>query len=346
MRMDGLALVCVTGATGFIASRIVEALLGRGYRVRGTVRQTESEAVRLLRALPGAERLELIQADLLQPGAFVPAVQGARWVIHAASPYSINVIDPARALVEPAVAGTRRVLEAAAASPGVQRVVLTSSMAAITDEPDRNHTLTEADWNTKSSIARNPYYFSKTLAEKEAWKFVERERPAWDLVAVNPFMVIGPSLVPSLNVSNKVLVDLLTGVFPGIMNLAWGFVDVRDTALAHVAAMESASAHGRYLCANETMTMRELVAVIRELGYDKAGRLPKLRLDSSVGDYFVKLSSYTRPKGIGSYLRTHVGRVPRFDNGKLRRELGVTFRPLRSTVADTLADLKRWGHLH
>ena len=67
------------------------------------------------------------------------------------------------------MAGTRHVLEAAAAVPGVRRVVLTSSMAAITDEPDRTRTLTEADWNTKSSIARNPYYFSKALAEKEAW---------------------------------------------------------------------------------------------------------------------------------------------------------------------------------
>jgi nucleoside-diphosphate-sugar epimerase len=343
--MDAQPLVCVTGATGFIASHIVEALLGRGYPVRGTVRQPDGEAARLLRKLPGAERLELVQADLLQPGAFGPAVHGARWVIHSASPYSIHVIDPARALVEPAVAGTRHVLEAAAAVPSVRRVVLTSSMAAITDEPDRTRTLTEADWNTKSSIARNPYYFSKALAEREAWKFVEREHPAWDLVAVNPFMVIGPSLVPSLNVSNKVLVDLLAGVYPGIMNLAWGFVDVRDVAVVHVAAMETASAHGRYICANETMTMRELVALVRELGYDKAGRLPRLGLDSTLGDYLVRLSSYTRPQGIGSYLRTHVGRFPRFDNGKLRRELPVTFRPLRTTVADTLADLKRWGHL-
>ena len=273
--------VCVTGATGFVASRIVEALLARGHRVRGTVRRLDGEAARRLRTLPGADRLELVAADLLQAGAFGPAVEGMESVIHTASPYSINVIDPASALVEPAVAGTRRVLEAAAAVPGVKRVVVTSSMAAITDEPDESHVLTEADWNTKSSITRNPYYFSKTLAEKEAWTFVERERPAWDLVVINPFMVIGPSLVPSLNLSNKILVDLLAGAYPGVMNLAWGIVDVRDVALAHVAAMDKPEARGRYICANETVTMRELVghgvrAWLRR-GGEAADDVPRLR---------------------------------------------------------------------
>jgi nucleoside-diphosphate-sugar epimerase len=337
--------VCVTGATGFVASRIVEQLLARGDRVRGTVRRLDGEAARILRTLPGAERLELVAADLLQPGAFDQAVRDVHCVVHTASPYSINVIDPATALVEPAVAGTRRVLEAAGAAPGIRRVVVTSSMAAITDEPDEAHVLTESDWNTKSSITRNPYYFSKTLAEKEAWAFVERNRPRWDLVVINPFMVIGPSLVPSLNLSNKILVDLLAGAYPGVMQLAWGLVDVRDVALAHVAAIDRPGARGRYLCANETVTMRELVAMMRNLGYGAGARLPTIPLDSAIGNQIVRVASYAQPSGVGTYLRTHVGRTPRFDNRKIREELGITFRPVRATVADTLADLKRWGHL-
>lgn len=59
----------------------------------------------------------------------------------------------------------------------------------------------------------------------------------------------------------------------------------------------------------------------------------------------MKLSSYTQPKGVGSYLRTHVGRVPRYDNGKIQRELGVKFRPVRETIGETLVDLVKWGDI-
>ncbi|HRE88774.1 MAG TPA: hypothetical protein PK095_06485 [Myxococcota bacterium] len=55
--------------------------------------------------------------------------------------------------------------------------------------------------------------------------------------------------------------------------------------------------------------------------------------------------SFFQPRGVGSYLRTHLGRTPSFDNGKIKRELGLTFRPLDKTILDTVADLEKWGHL-
>jgi dihydroflavonol-4-reductase len=57
------------------------------------------------------------------------------------------------------------------------------------------------------------------------------------------------------------------------------------------------------------------------------------------------LASYMQPKGVGSYLRTHLGRVPRYDNSKVPRELNVQFRPVRESVLDTMTDLVRWGHI-
>ena len=135
-------------------------------------------------------------------------------------------------------------------------------MAAVTDEPDSGHTLTEADWNAKSSLDRNPYYYSKTLAEKSAWDFMAQRKPLFDLVAINPFMVVGPSLTSALNTSNQIFVDLLKGTYPGILSLTWGFVDVRDVADAHVRALGTPSAHGRYLCAGDTLSMRGLVALL------------------------------------------------------------------------------------
>jgi dihydroflavonol-4-reductase len=193
-------LVTVTGAAGFIAAHVVRELLERGYRVRGTVRRLKQPAeLAHLTGLPGAaERLTLVEADLMTPGAFDAAVQGATYVLHTASPYTLDVKDPARDLVDPARRGTENVLEAAARAGGVRRVVVTSSMAAITDEPGGDHVLTEADWNVKSSLTRNPYYHSKTVAERAAWTFMDERKPAFDLVVVNPFVVIGPSLSPGL----------------------------------------------------------------------------------------------------------------------------------------------------
>lgn len=339
------APVLVTGANGFVASQLVADLLAAGYRVRGTVRSV-AKGVDHLRALPGAaERLELVSADLLQAGAFDGPMRGVTHVLHTASPYSMTVADPQRDLVDPAVQGTRNVLLAAGRAGTVSRVVLTSSMAAITDEPGSDRVLTEADWNVKSTLTRNPYYLSKTLAEREGWRIVEEERPGFGLVVINPFLVIGPSLTPALNASNQIVADLLRGVYPGVMSLTWGMVDVRDVAHAHVLAMETPGAQGRYLCAAETISMREVVALLREHGHGEGAKLPSFGLDHALGDVVVRLLSYLQPGGIGSYLRTHVGRVPRFDHGKIERDLGLSFRPVRQSLLDTAADLRRWGHL-
>jgi dihydroflavonol-4-reductase len=348
--------ICVTGASGFIGSRVVEQLLARGHRVRATVRNPDKTAdVRHLTGLPGAaDRLELVKAELLTPGSFDAAVAGCEWVVHTASPYVLHAKDPQKDLVDPAVQGTENLLEACVRARSVRRVVQTSSMAAITDEPDSERMLTEADWNDKSSLDRNPYYFSKTLAERAAWRFVYgtdspepglASKVGFELVVINPFLVVGPSLSPTINTSNQMFIDMLAGTYPGIMNLTWGFVDVRDVALAHVLALETENASGRYICANTTMPMRELVELLDKHGWGEGRKLPKMGLDCGIGDYAVRLSSYLQPKGVGSYLRTHVGRVPRFDHGKIVRELGLEFRPLDRTILDTLEDLQTWGHL-
>jgi len=337
------APVCVTGASGFVASWLVRELLERGLHVRGTARRA---AVPHLQALPGAaDRLELVEADLLEPSSFDAAVRGCSTVFHTASPYAIQVDDPQRDLIDPAVTGTLAVLEACAKAPDVRRVVLTSSMAAVTDEPDDARVLTEADWNEKSTLRRNPYYLSKTLAEREAWSFVEHERRTFDLVAMNPFMIMGPSLGPGLNVSNKIVADVVNGVYPGIVSLSWGIVDVRDVAHAHVRAADLPGAHGRYLLSQEAVTMRTLVGWLREAGFGEGTRLPSRALDNAVGDLLVRLNSYVQPAGVGSYLRTHIGRTPRYDTTKVRLGLGLTMRPTRDTVLDTARDLERHGHI-
>jgi dihydroflavonol-4-reductase len=338
--------VLVTGASGFIASHIVSQLLAAGYHVRGTVRDTSRAAKHShLVALPGADvRLELVAADLLDPHAFDEAVVGCEYVVHTASPYQLDVGDPQRELVDPAVNGTLSILQACVDAGSVHRVVLTSSVAAITDRAD-GHFNTEADWNTRSSLTRNPYYFSKTLAEQAAWSFVDRKTTGFDLVVVNPFYVIGPSLGPEPNTSHGLLTGLTNGTVPAILAIQWPLVDVRDVATSHVLAMEHPNAKGRHIVAAGSRTMRQVIDLLRANGWGDRYRLPSISIDHGIGVPLSKMVAAFQPSGTRDYLMNHIGGIMRFDNSKAQTELGLVFRDVDETVLETMDDLERWGHL-
>lgn len=179
--------VAVTGASGFVASHLVAQLLSKKYRVRGSVRDAKKSAeLTFLTGMDTDGLLSLHSADLNQPDSFEETLSGAETVFHTASPYSLTVKDPQKDLVTPAEMGTLNILRQAARTKTVKRVVLTSSMAAITDEPD-GRVLTEDDWNEHSTLRRNPYYFSKVRAERAAWEFMREQKPDFDLVVINPF---------------------------------------------------------------------------------------------------------------------------------------------------------------
>jgi dihydroflavonol-4-reductase len=328
----------VTGGSGFIGSQVVRELLESGHTVRTTVRDPTKAPAGVLELSP---HLEIVAADLGEPDSFRSAFSDCEYVIHTASPYVLNVEDPQRDLIDPAVDGTLAVLNAVVANPSVKRVVLTSSFAAVTDTPDGE--FDESTWNEHSSVSRNPYYFSKTVAEKSAWSFA-RSHSQFDLIVVNPAVVLGPSLVPSLNISNSLLVGLLRGQYPGILDLDYVIVDVRDVAKAHRLAMETPTASGRYLCAGEVWSQRRLVEWIKgaDLGM---GKPPRIALDNPVGRLLTLLAARFQPPGSRDYLRTHIGRHPRVNTQRIRRELGMTFRPTGETLIDTFLDLRRWGHL-
>ncbi len=340
-------LVCVTGASGFIAAHLVKQLLEQGYSVRATVRGAPEKYPYLTNLAGAKERLDFYQANLLEEAAYDKVVDGCDYVLHTASPYIVNVKDSQKELVDPAVNGTLNVLKACEKSDSVKRVVITSSLAAITDEPHSDKVFSEADWNEKSNLKRNPYFYSKVCAEKAAWSYLEAHKDTcgFDIVTINPFMVIGPSLGPSLNESNKVIRDLMHGKYPCLMTLNWGIVDVRDVAHSHILAMKTPEASGRYLIVNENWTMEQLVNYLRdELGYTDY-RLPKLNLDSRFGTKIMHLLSYTQPSGNGTYMRSHIGQKMRFDNSKAINDLGIEYIPIKEAVAAAVENMITWGHL-
>jgi len=337
--------VCVTGVTGFVAGHVVEQLLTKGYKVHGTVRSKDPKKVAHvlnIQKKTGGE-LVLFEAELLKDTSFADAFQGCDYVIHTASPYTVTVKDPMNDLVKPAVGGTMNVLRSAAHVPSIKRVILTSSMAAITDSPSGE--LTEEVWNTKSSETRNPYYFSKTQAELAAWKFMKEKFPKYDLVTINPFMIIGPSHSSSLNESPKILSDLITGQYPAVMDLTWGFVDVRDVARAHVLAMENPKAHGRYICVDHQMAMSDLCAFLSTNFPQLSRKIPKTNMECGPGTSLLKVLANFQPSGVKDYLQTHLGKELKINNAKIKAELNFTFTDLKTTLKDTVQDLITNGHV-
>ena len=336
--------VCVTGATGFIGGHLVEQLLAKGYTVRGTVRDLDGAADGFLPGLAGAkERLELVWADLLKQGSFDLPVEGCETVFHVASPFALHADDPQSELVAPAVEGTKNVLDACARSSTVRRVVLTSSLAAMTGRADGT-LVTEEHWNRHSHAGYNPYYYAKTEAEKAAWAFMDADPRDFDLVVINPVGVFGPSYRESVNTSVGYVRDLMNGSTPAIVDLDVAVVDVRDVATAHIRAMEEPDASGRYLCGHVVLTSRELVDALKAAGYHRH-RFPRWGLDSKLGTRVARVVARFQPRGVRQFAHAFMGERLRTDNTKIRTELGIEFRPLGETLGDTAADLIEKGHV-
>ena len=236
--------VLVTGGNGYVASWLVRRLLELGFHVHATVRDpTDPRKTDHLNAIahgcPGT--LSLFRADLIDPDGFDDAMAGCALVFHTASPLIVRrVRDPLRDLVEPATAGTRHVLEAANRTPSVRRVVLTSSITAIygdaadMEEIDADR-FDESHWNTTSNERHQPYSLSKTLSERLAWELAGKQS-RWDLVAVNPGLVLGPGLSPHTKAEGVlVMLDFGNGYYRfGAPDLEFAIVDVRDVAEGHL----------------------------------------------------------------------------------------------------------------
>ncbi len=334
--------VLVTGGSGYIASWLVRYLLEDGLTVHATVRDPDNQKkvghlLRMGEELPGT--LKLFRADLLSDGAFDAPMRDCELVFHTASPFLIRVKDPQKELVDPALQGTRNVLEAVERTGSVKRVVLTTSVAAIYgDNADMAEAgldqFTEAQWNTTSSLTHQPYSYSKKVAEEEAWK-IANAQDRWDLVCINPALVLGPSLSnASDSTSLTTIKQLVDGSMkPGAPALTMGIVDVRDVALAHKKAGFTPTAKGRHITVSRTASMLELANMIRDRFGDQYP-LPK----REVPKFLVWLAGPTQ--GVTrAFVSRNVGHPLRFDNSYTCKDLDMTFRPVEETMADHFQQL-------
>jgi dihydroflavonol-4-reductase len=323
--------VLITGLSGFIAKHCAVELLNAGYGVRGTVRSLPkaSEVGASLARHADVSRLEFAQADLESDAGWSEAVAGCGHVLHVASPFPTRQPKDEQELIRPAVQGTLRVLRAAAAA-NVGRFVQTSSTAAVFygHPRDRTAPFTEDDWTNVDDPAVTAYSKSKTLAERAAREFMQRERPALHYSSVNPSLVLGPALDRDIGTSAEIVQMFLKGKYPGAPRMSIPVVDVRDVARMHRLALEtSAPGGGRYLGVADTLWLVEIGQALRDRLGDAARRVSARELP----DWAVKLAAIFDPAA--RLAVPELGKLIRVDASRTRQALGIEFVPAREAVA-------------
>ncbi len=331
--------VLVTGASGYIGLHCIEQLIAEGYEVRGTVR-SPSRKKEIEEALTRCGRdlmkLELFEADLLKPNGWDDAVKDCTYVLHVASPFIVGIPKNDDELIKPAVEGTRNVIEAAI-KHGVKRVVLTSSVAAITDTHDGKTVYSEEHWTDTNHPKTSAYYKSKALAEKLAWELISTQegKDKTELTVINPSAVLGPTLTHDIGTSNEFVRQILIGKVPAAPRLHIGFVDVRDVAQAHILAMKSKSAAGeRFIISEKEYWFIELCRVLNSAGFKKA---PTKVMPNWMVRVFGLFDATTRQ------MAQLIGNERFTSADKARKLLGWKGRKVEQSILDTATQLKEMG---
>jgi len=329
--------VLVTGGSGFLGGWCVVELLKRGYRVRTTVRDLAREAE--VRAAVGSQidagdRLTVLAANLLEDKGWEQAVDGCDYVLHVASPFPpVQPKDPDE-LIVPAKDGTLRVLKASL-DAGVERIVVTSSVAAISGsgKPVHGRPLDERDWSDPDNPKLTPYACSKTVAERAAWDFMAERGATEKLATINPGAIIGPVLNDDRSFSLQAIERLLGGM-PGLPRIGFSFVDVRDVADLEIRAMTAAEAGGqRFVAVTTFQWLADIAAVLRERMGDAAAKVPTRKIPNFVVRGMAMFDPSVRS------IVGQLGKKTELSSESAKTGLGWSPRPIDETIVECAQSL-------
>lgn len=318
--------VMVTGANGHLGSNTIRALLRKGYDVVPFVRPSAD-----LRSLAGLE-LTYAYGDVLDGKSVVEAAAGCDAIIHSAGIFNYWGRRPDE-LIQTAEEGVANVMEAAKAH-GTGRVVYTSSLYAmgLVSRPDQR--LTEDDWNED---AHTGYALSKTRGERAAWRMAERY--GVPVIALCPGGILG-RLDYRLTPSNSWIRGMVNERIP-VFNIGGNFVDVRDVAQAHVAAVEHGEPGRRYIISGSNLLMKDMARIVTGLTGARLFYLPLPR--PAVLAFATVLEAVARLTGLAplttrAFVREAYGRYQFADGAAAEQAFGLRPRPAEEMIADTI----RW----
>jgi dihydroflavonol-4-reductase len=327
--------ILVTGATGFVGSAVVRALLARGEPVRVTVRPDSDR-----RLLDGLD-VEVVAADLDDPLTLERAVAGCAGLFHVAADYRLWVPEPER-IYRTNVEGTRALMQAAGTA-GVGRIVYTSSVATLGLRADGE----PADEATPAGLADmvGHYKRSKYLAEAMVRQLIDQDGlPA---VIVNPSAPIGPRDIRPTP-TGRMVVEAACGRMPAFVDTGLNVVHVDDVAAGHLLAYERGKIGERYILGGENLSLGAILAQIARL----VGREPpKLRLPAGLilpvaylAEAFARLRGGIEPLVTVDGVRMARKRMF-FSTAKAELELGYRSRPAAAALGDALDWFRQHAYL-
>jgi len=328
-------MILVTGATGFVGSAVVRALIAKGHGVRVLVRPSSDR-----RNLEGLEA-EIAEGDLMDAETLKPALRGCTGLFHVAADYRLWVPDPApmfRANVE----GTRTLM-LAAGECGVGRIVYTSSVATLGILPGEG----VADEDTPAAFEDmiGPYKQSKFLAEAEVRELARSQ--GLPVVIVNPSMPVGPRDIKPTP-TGRMIVEAASGKMPAYVDTGLNAVHVDDIARGHLLAFERGKAGERYVLGGENMSLRDILALVAAI---TGGKAPRVRIPHDLILPFAYLAeAWARFSGGGEPFATVDGlsmakKKMYFSHEKAARELDYRPRPAREAFEDAVRWFKDNGYI-
>jgi len=314
-----VARILLTGATGFIGSHLARLLTERGDDIRATVREGSN-----LAGLSALE-VETVRADILDRRAIRRALRGIERVFHAAGTANLALSRARTFAIN--VEGTRIVLEEALRA-GVQRVVYTSSVAAIGPAPKASTADETQVWDAGRYAI--PYLDAKHEAEVEVLRLVARGLPA---VMVNPAHVLGPG---DPGRSSTVLVRrFLRRQIPVYVDGTLNIVAVEDVARGHLLADEIGRVGERYILGNRNFTLDRLFA---DLGRLSGVEPPAVKLPAAAALALANAAPWIPGAPVAASAELRAGSLRwAFRNTKAKRELGWTTSPHEECLEATIA---------
>ncbi len=319
--------VFVTGGNGFMGSRIVRALLARGYDVTALVGADQN-----LDNLEGTN-VSTRPLDLLDRENVRAALEGGELLVHNAACYSFWEPDPER-IYRVNVDGTQHVLDAAA-EHGYRKIVYTSSTATLT--PSINRLVETEDSLFDLRSFQGHYKSSKVIAEMAVMRRAARGMP---LVVVHPTTVLGEG-DHRPTPTGGMIVHFINGRMKAYADTVLNIVDVDDVAEGHALALEHGEQGHQYILGGENLTMGEMCEVLSGLTGIPVPRVvlpPHLLLGlGRIGEWIANHWTHRTPLvDVESTLHAMANRAS--DSGKAEKELG--YRP--SLARTALAKATHW----
>ncbi len=321
-------MTLVTGASGFIGSAVVRKLLARGRKVRCYV-----EPGAKLDNLQGLA-VEIQTGDVNDREAIGRALQGCDVLYHLAAIYAIWLPDPSL-MYRVNVEGSKTVLWAAYKA-SLDKVVYTSSIAAVGHRDDGQPSTEEDQFGPREWEDGNAYIRSKWLSELDALRFAHEGLP---LVVVNPGFPFGErDIAPTP--TGGFIIAALKKMVPGYVDAGFCAVDVDDVAEGHVLAAERGRVGERYILANHNITFNEFYDLVAKIaGVPAPKRKIPIWAASSIGWAMEKYATARHQRPLATYKAAkYTATTHFFDNSKARRELGLPVTPLEVTIEKSV----RW----